>query len=200
MDEPRRASKLTRKAGKSRGSRLEDDVQSVLKVGSDYYILASSVSANRSTRTLADGETFAVFETNGDFVESPLGSCGLFHRDARHLSRFEMRLGPRPPFFLNSRLSDDNLEFAANLTNIDLYKHGDEVEFQRGSVRVERNWTLTGSVLYGRICLHNFTLSSIRLPVSLFERGRQRVFGLSRTRRARPVYQVDFQSATRRTR
>lgn len=142
-------------------------MQSVVKVGSDYYILASAVSVGQSTKTLADGETFAVFDANGDFVESPLGTCGLFHRDTRHLSRFEMRLGSKPAFFLNSHLSDDNLKLAINLTNSDVYKHDDSVVLPSGSVRIEREFILAGSVLYGRIRLRNFYQSVVRLSIKL---------------------------------
>jgi hypothetical protein len=79
----------------------------VLKVGADFYILASSVAVRRPFRTLAQGESFAVFEVRGDFSESSLGSCGLFYRDARHLSRIEMCVASEPACFPSSYLSAD---------------------------------------------------------------------------------------------
>ena len=88
-------------------SRFTQDPQSVLKVGADFYILASSVAVRRPFRTLAQGESFAVFEVRGDFSESSLGSCGLFYRDARHLSRIEMRVASEPACFLSSYLRAD---------------------------------------------------------------------------------------------
>jgi glycogen debranching enzyme len=158
MDELRRERAAKRgSTGRKRHLTVMPDAQPVLKVGADYYVLASSLSANRSTMTLAEEETFAVFDVGGDFVESPLGACGLFHRDARHLSRMEMRVASKPASFLNSYLSQDNAEFLINLANPDLYEHGDTVSVPRGSVQIERSWALFGATLFGRVALRNFS-------------------------------------------
>ncbi|HKD69718.1 MAG TPA: glycogen debranching N-terminal domain-containing protein [Candidatus Binataceae bacterium] len=137
----------------------------MLKVGADYYVLASSVAAYRATRTLAEGETFAVFELGGDFAESPLGSCGLFHRDARHLSRIEMRIAAKPAVVLNSYLSADNAELFVNLTNPDLYRDAETVWLPRGSVQIERSWALSAASLFGRVRLRNFSRFAILLEI-----------------------------------
>ncbi|HEY2104668.1 MAG TPA: glycogen debranching N-terminal domain-containing protein, partial [Candidatus Binataceae bacterium] len=158
MDELRRERAAKRgSTGRKRHPTVMLDAQPVLKVGADYYVLASSLSLNRSTMTLAEEETFAVFDAGGDFVESPLGACGLFHRDARHLSRMEMRVASKPASFLNSYLSQDNAEFLINLANPDLYEHGDTVSVPRGSVQIERSWALSGATLFGRVALRNFS-------------------------------------------
>ncbi len=164
MDDLRRDRAAKRgSTGKNRHLTVMGDAQPVLKVGADYYVLASSLSANRSTRTLAEGETFAVFDVGGDFVESPLGACGLFHLDARHLSRMEMRVASKPASFLNSYVSQDNAEFLINLANPDLYEHGDTVSLPRGSVQIERSWALFGATLFGRVRLRNFSRLRILL-------------------------------------
>ncbi|HTW89097.1 MAG TPA: hypothetical protein VMD75_13935, partial [Candidatus Binataceae bacterium] len=43
----------------------------VIKVGPDFHILASSLTSRRATRVLANGEGFAVFEVGGDILKSP---------------------------------------------------------------------------------------------------------------------------------
>ncbi|MGO9056474.1 MAG: glycogen debranching N-terminal domain-containing protein [Candidatus Binataceae bacterium] len=146
-------------------SRFARDPQSVLKVGADFYILAASVSVHRPLRILAEGESFAVFEVSGDFSESPLGSCGFFHRDARHLSRIEMRVATQPPCFLNSFLSADNSELSVNLTNSDLHEHGESISLPRGSVQIQSSWTLFDGTLFERIRFRNFAQSHVRLPI-----------------------------------
>ncbi len=70
------------------GAEAAREAPTVLKVGPDFYILASSLGSRRATRSLANGESFAVFEVGGDIIESPFEALGFFHRDTRHLSRF----------------------------------------------------------------------------------------------------------------
>ena len=100
------------------------ETRTMLKVGSDFYILASSLASRRATRVLADGESFAVFETGGDIFESSLEVLGFFRSDTRYLSQFELRIASETPYFLNSYLSDDNAQLRVNLTNPDLGIHG----------------------------------------------------------------------------
>jgi glycogen debranching enzyme len=97
----------------------------MVKIGSDFYILASSLASCRSTRVLAGGESFALLDAGGDILESPLEALGFFHRDTRYLSRSELKIAGEVPYLLNSYLSDDNAQLRVNLTNPDLEVHGD---------------------------------------------------------------------------
>ena len=76
----------------------------MLKIGSDFYILASSLASRRSTRVLAGGESFALLDAGGDILESPLEALGFFHRDTRYLSCFELKIAGEVPYLLNSYL------------------------------------------------------------------------------------------------
>jgi len=78
-----------------------------VKVGSEYYVLASSLASRRATRVLADGRSFAIFDASGDIVDSPLEALGFFHSDTRHLNRFEMLVAGETPYYLNSYLVND---------------------------------------------------------------------------------------------
>ena len=137
----------------------------VLKVGSTFYVLASSLSSRRTTRVLADGHSFAIFDAGGDIVESPLEALGLFHRDTRYLSRFELRIAGETPYFLNSFLSDDKAQLRVNLTNPDLGAQGEIIELPRNSIQLQRSWTLGPAALYHRLLVRNFTQAPVALEL-----------------------------------
>src|SRR5690349_12208829 len=52
------------------------------------------------------GTTFVVSAGNGDVTPSREEPAGLFHRDTRHLSRWEVRLGGRPLKALRGTATD----------------------------------------------------------------------------------------------
>jgi glycogen debranching enzyme len=142
--------------------------QTVVKVGSDYYVLASSLGSRRASAVLANGRSFAVFETAGDIIDSPLEALGFFNSDTRHLSRFEMLIAGAEPYFLNSYLSDDRAQFRATLTNADLGKKGDPDWLPRNSIRVNRGWVLNGAALYHRLTLHNYVGAPVEIEIDFY--------------------------------
>ncbi len=150
---------------KERGRRLSTvrESSTVLRVGSNFYVLASSLASRRATRVLADGRSFAIFDSSGDIVQSQLEALGFFHRDTRYLSRFELQAAGQAPYFLNSFLSDDKAQFRANLTNPDLSNRAGVIELPRNSVQIERSWALDHSALVHRLVIRNYT----REPVTL---------------------------------
>jgi glycogen debranching enzyme len=161
--------------------------RTVLKVGSDFYVLASSLTSRRDTRVLADAQSFAVFEVGGDIAESPLEALGFFFKDTRFLSGFEMSIAGQAPYFLNSYLSDDNAEFRVNLTNPDLTGPDGKIELPRNSIQIERSWVIVNAALYHRLVISNYSHAPAKLPfdlafavdfADLFE-----VRGVQRTRR-----------------
>jgi hypothetical protein len=48
----------------------EQESQTVIKVGADFYIHASSLTSRRATRALVNGESFAVFEVGGGILQT----------------------------------------------------------------------------------------------------------------------------------
>ncbi|HEV2171761.1 MAG TPA: glycogen debranching N-terminal domain-containing protein [Candidatus Binatus sp.] len=142
--------------------------QTVLKVGSDYYVLASSLASRRSTRVLADGGSFAVFDSDGDIVDSPVEALGFFHHDTRHLSRFEMSIASAEPYLLYSYLSDDRAQVRATLTNADLGERGTPGFLPRNSIRVDRGWVLDGASLHHHVTLRNFVGTPLNIEIEFF--------------------------------
>ena len=128
----------------------------MLKVGEDFYILASSIASRRKHRVLANGHSFAIFDVGGDILESPLEAFGLFHSDTRYLSRFELRIDGKVPYFLNSFLSDDKALLRINLTNPDLNAPGDTIALPRNSIQLERSWVVTKANLCHRLMVRNY--------------------------------------------
>jgi glycogen debranching enzyme len=144
--------------------------QTVVKLGSDYYVLASSLASRRSSRVLANGRSFAVFDAAGDIIDSPVEALGFFNRDTRHLSRFEMLIAGAEPYFLNSYLSEDRAQLRATLTNADLDERGSPNWLPRNSIRVERGWVLDGASLCHHVTLRNYVRTPIEIEIELFYR------------------------------
>jgi glycogen debranching enzyme len=147
---------------------IAEPAQTVVKVGSDYYVLASSLASRRASQVLANGRSFAVFETAGDIIDSPLEALGFFNSDTRHLSRFEMLIAGAEPYFLNSYLSDDRAQFRATLTNADLGKKGQPDWLPRNSIRVNRGWVLDDASLYHRLSLHNYVDVAVDIEIDFY--------------------------------
>jgi glycogen debranching enzyme len=139
-----------------------------VKVGSEYYVLASSLASRRATRVLADGRSFAIFDASGDIVDSPLEALGFFHSDTRHLNRFEMLVAGETPYYLNSYLGNDREQFRATLTNADLRNEADTIQLARNSIRIERGWVLRGPSLYHRVTLRNYVRTPIDIEIDFF--------------------------------
>ncbi len=163
-------------------------VRSTLRrISGDFYILASAMASRRTTRVLAQGESFVVFETTGDILESPLEALGFFYRDTRHLSRFEIAIAGEVPHFLNSYVSDDNSEVRANLTNPDLRGADNSKLLERDLIQIQRSWVLSGARLFQKIAIHNFASAPVKIELN-FALGADfrdmfEVRGLSRTKR-----------------
>jgi glycogen debranching enzyme len=140
----------------------------VLKVGSDFYVLASALASRRASRVLANGRGFAVFDIGGDILDNPLEALGFFHRDTRFLSRFELRIYARAPYFLNSYLSDDRAQLRVNLTNPDLDGHHRAIKLPRDVIQIERSWVLDDATLIHRLRLRNYAGVPLRIPLEFF--------------------------------
>jgi glycogen debranching enzyme len=148
-----------------RGARAS---RAVVKVGAEYYVLASTLVSRRTTRVLANAQSFAVFDIGGDIFDSPHESLGFFHRDTRYLSRFELTMAGHTPYLLNSSLGDDSAQLRVNLTNPDLFKRGGRFELPRNSIQMERSWVLANGELCHRLKIRNYAGVRVHLPLDLF--------------------------------
>jgi glycogen debranching enzyme len=155
-------------AGGNEQDRISERVsRNVLKVGSDFYVLASALASRRVSRVLADGQSFAVFDIGGDILDYPLEALGFFHRDTRYLSHFELRIDRNTPYFLNSYLSDDKARLRVNLTNPDLKAEG-RIKLPRDQIQIERSWVLADTMLVHRLSVRNYAETPLQIPLEFF--------------------------------
>jgi hypothetical protein len=87
---------------------------------SEYHIEAQTSLVERSLRTLKHGDAFAVLDAYGDIGAIENTAEGLFFRDMRHLSRFQLWFAGRRPLLLSSVMQDDNAALSVDMTNPDI--------------------------------------------------------------------------------
>ena len=137
---------------------------------------------------LKQGDTFGVFDRNGDIHSLRTGSQGLYHEGTRFLSRFELTINGERPLLLSSTVKEDNVLLSVDLTNPDL-THDGQVEIARGALHLSRTRFLWQGLCFERLRVHNYSLLPIPVRLSfsveadfadLFE-----VRGTKRNRRGR---------------
>ena len=121
-----------------------------------YAISASANLQERRTRTLKHGDTFAVFDQRGDIGGEPGNSEGLYHRDTRILSQFQLLLEESRPLLLSSMTQDDNAVFSADLSNPDLLVDG-EIALRREQIHLHRIKFVWEGACYERVLVRNFS-------------------------------------------
>jgi glycogen debranching enzyme len=153
-------------------------------LGPQFVIPASTSLQERRPRTLKHGDTFAMFDHNGDVVSALDSPEGIYHRDTRYLSHLDLLLGGTRPMLLSSTLRDDNAVLTCDLTNPDLHE-GDRLSLPHDAIHLRRSKFLWEAACCERLALRNFSDMSLtfRLEirfaadfVDLFEvRGTQRI-------------------------
>ncbi|MBP2294340.1 amylo-alpha-1,6-glucosidase [Azospirillum rugosum] len=131
-----------------------------------FYIPATASLQERRPRTLKHGDTFAVFDHNGDILSGAGSPEGLFHRDTRHLSHLDLTLGGVRPMLLSSTLRDDNAVLTCDLTNPDLFQ-GERMVLERDLIHIRRSKFLWDRCCYERLAIRNFSDQRQRLRLEL---------------------------------
>ncbi len=120
-----------------------------------FYIPAAASLQERRPRTLKHGDTFAVFDHNGDVVSGPGSPEGLFHRDTRHLSHLHLAICDARPMLLSSMLRDDNATLTCDLTNPDLYED-ERPLIGHDLIHIRRSKFLWNASCFERLTIRNF--------------------------------------------
>jgi glycogen debranching enzyme len=137
----------------------------IIRIKGKYYVLASSALADDRTRVLKYGDTFAVFNRDGDIEAAGRKQLGLFHAETRHLDRMTVRLDGRTPLLLSSTVRDDNAFLSVDLTNVDIDREKDD-GIPRGTLHVYRSVFLDDGICYQQLRLMNYGLTFIDLALS----------------------------------
>jgi glycogen debranching enzyme len=130
-----------------------------------FYITAKG-ALDKVRRVLKHGDTFAVFNSFGDIGAIASGEDGVFHRDTRHLSRFEFRLNGQQPLLLGSNIRDDNSVLTVDLTNPDIF-FDNKIVLPKDTVHIIRSIFLWDGIAYQRVGAWNFGENTVDLTFSL---------------------------------
>ena len=120
-----------------------------------YYVETPLSLVERVLRPLKQGDCFALFDANGDMGLAPGLPDGVYFRDTRYLSRFEMRFENQRPLLLESVLHDDNAALSVDSTNPDIRPH-EEGGLRRDAIAINRTKFLWDDCCYERIGFRNF--------------------------------------------
>jgi len=133
---------------------------------SQFFIAASASLEERRPRTLKHGDTFAVFDHNGDALAGRGSPEGLYHRDTRHLSHFCLTIEGVRPLLLSSTLRDDNAALTCDLTNPDLTSAG-QPGIEHDLIHIRRSRFLWQGAAFERLAIRNFDQQRHRIRLSV---------------------------------
>ena len=150
---------------------------------SEYEIEAHTSLVDRPLRNLKHGDAFAVLDTFGDIGTVEDTPEGLFYRDTRYLSRFELRIEGKRPLLLSSAALEDKAALAIDLTNPDV-PLGPHDKLPRDTIFLERTKFIWKAVCYERIKVKNYgaVRRTIRIDI-LFAADFRDMFEVRGTRR-----------------
>ncbi|HTI00153.1 MAG TPA: amylo-alpha-1,6-glucosidase [Acidisoma sp.] len=127
------------------------------------YAVGATVSLQeRQYRTLKSGDMFGVFDLSGNILPYEGGTEGLYNRDTRHLSVFELSIGGGRPVLLSSTLRDDNTALICDLSNPDLSQDG-RVVIEHGAIHIRRTRFMINATCFERIQVRSFAQEAQRV-------------------------------------
>ena len=142
------------------------NVEAAAETPEPFSVSASVSLQERRYRTIKNGDTFGVFDHGGDIIALRGGTDGLYHKDTRHLSRFDLALGGTRPLLLSSTLGSDNVMLTSDLSNASASDLGPAVPDQ-GVIHVQRSLFLGEGACHGRFAIQNFAFSRHRIRLEL---------------------------------
>jgi len=132
-----------------------NDIGVGTEAASDFYIEPQTSLIERPLRTLKHGDIFAVLDSYGDIGVGCDGPEGVFLRDTRYLSGFDLRFEGERPLLLGSVVEDDNASLSANSSNPDIHLGG-SLTIPRDIIAIERTKLLFEAGCYERIGFVNY--------------------------------------------
>jgi glycogen debranching enzyme len=127
-----------------------------IEIENKFYILADSSGVENRTMVLKQGDSFGVFDRNGDIA--PLGRqspYGVYHEGTRFLSHLQLSIEGHRPLLLSANLREENELMIVDLTNAD-YQNAKGELIHKGLVHVMRTKFLWKGVCYERMRFSNF--------------------------------------------
>lgn len=118
-------------------------------------------------RSMKHGDTFAVFDNNGDILSGEGSPEGLYHADTRHLSHLRVTLDGRRPMVLRSTMRDDNSALLCDLTNPDFHDSAGRVLLKHNRLHVRRVRVLWNGAACERLSIRNFDSTPVSVAISV---------------------------------
>src|SRR5262249_45183859 len=140
-------------------------VSEIIRVKENYYILATAALADDRPRVLKHGDTFAIFDHQGDVQPLGLHEQGLYHEGTRFLSQLVLRIAGKRPLFLSSTVRDNNALLTVDLTNPDIHG-GEKLIAPRGVLHIFRAKFLWNGGCYERVRIANFGAATLEVHLS----------------------------------
>ncbi|PYR92149.1 MAG: amylo-alpha-1,6-glucosidase [Acidobacteria bacterium] len=157
----------------------------ILQLEDEFSIAADAQRTISPSRVLKHGDMFAVFDQHGDIIAAEGGEHGLYYHGTRFLSTFEVLLAGRRPLLLSSTVSNDNLVFVADLTNVDV-RRDNRLVLPHGEVHLFRSRILGDGFSIDMIRVCNHSTQPIEMPLVIrFDADFVDVFEVRGTRRQR---------------
>jgi glycogen debranching enzyme len=151
----------------------------------EFYIPATRNLHDGRIRTLKSGDGFALLDRHGDASVSSDGVLGLYWRDTRHLSRFELEIDGWRPLLLSSNVQAPQAILAVDLTNPDILFSG-QLELQRDTLHISRSLFLDNGACHQRLLIRSFSDRRRQLTVRFrFDADFADLFEIRGTPRAR---------------
>ena len=122
-----------------------------------YAVGAGSSLGERRLHSLKSGDTFGVFDQNGNVLAGPGIADGLYHRDTRYLSCLDLTLNGASPILLSSTIRDNNATLTCDLTNPDFVNDAGDTVLPHDTIHLRRSRFIYASALHERILLRNFS-------------------------------------------
>jgi glycogen debranching enzyme len=137
-----------------------------IRLGEEWYILATTSPVDERRRVLKHNDLFGLFDRFGDVQSIGLGEEGLYFGDTCFLSSLELQIGGVRPMFLNSTVKETNELFVIELMNPDLYPEGLE-PIPKGVLHVFRAKLLLDNACYEHIRVVNYGLERVQTELAL---------------------------------
>jgi glycogen debranching enzyme len=118
-------------------------------------------------RILKQGDTFGVFDQNGDAVGGPGSSQGIYHHDTRHLAELHLTIDGARPVLLSSTLRDDNSLLTCDLSNPDRLDAQGHVALHHDLLHIRRSRFLWQGSCFERIAIKNFDTNAHRMKIAV---------------------------------
>ena len=132
-----------------------------------FFIPAAASLQERRPRILKHGDTFGLFDHNGDALAGAGSPDGLYHLDTRYLSFFSLTINGERPMLLSSTPRDDNAALIFDLTNPDLYDAEGARVLEHDLIHIRRLRFLWNGGCYERLAVRNYDIEPRRVRIGM---------------------------------